>query len=155
RRVARGRAAGDRPAALFALWQAARVGDLDLASRRRTADVLRLALAERDFDVDAQSGRRDQPAGDPLYGRNLRLLSAGGQPAVENAALDPAQASPRVWTGYRAGDAEPGRPGLQGLVERGHVVFGPPADRTRQDARDRRAGRRRRRRRRRFRPRTR
>ena len=45
--------------------------------------------------------------------------------------------------GVRAGDAEPGRPRLQGPVQRRHLVPRPAADRARQGARARRAGRRR------------
>ena len=44
--------------------------------------------------------------------------------------------------GRRAGDAEPGRPRLQGAVERRHLVHRPAADRARQGARARRPRRR-------------
>ena len=78
---------------------AARLGVLDRPSRRRRADVLRVAADEPDGRVDAPSERHDQPARHPLHGRNPRLLSAGGQPAVEGAAAHAAQAGPRVRPG--------------------------------------------------------
>ena len=43
----------------------------------------------------AQTGH-DEPARDPLHGRDRRLLPAGGEPAVEGAAADAAQAGARV-----------------------------------------------------------
>ena len=64
-----------------------------------------------------------------------------GQPAVEDAAAHAAQAGARLRPGRRAGHAEPGRPRLQGAVERRHLVPRPAADRARQGARARRAGR--------------
>ncbi len=70
---------------------------------------------------------------DEIFG----VLPAGGQPAVEGAAADAAQAGARVRARRRAGDAEPGGPRLQGAVERGHVVPRPAADRARQGARAR------------------
>ena len=69
---------------------------LDRAPRRRGADVLRLAPAQPDAGVDAHAVRHDQPARAPLHGRDLRLLPAGRQPAVEDAAADAAQAGPGV-----------------------------------------------------------
>ncbi len=113
---------------------------------RRRAHVLRLAPAEPDARLDARAARHDEPARAPLHGRDLRLLPARRQPAVEAAAADAAQAGARLRPRRRAGDAEPGRPRLQGAVQRRHVVHRPAADRARQGARARRAGRRGRRR---------
>ena len=84
----------------------------------------------------AQSGH-DEPAGDPLHGRDRRLLSAGREPAVEGAAADAAEAGARVRPRRRARDAEPGGPRLQGPVEHGHLVPRAAADRARQGARAR------------------
>ncbi len=82
--------------------------------------------------------RHVEPARDGLHGRDLRLLPAGREPAVEGAAAHAAEAGPRRRRRRRAGDAEPGRSRLQGAVEHRHVVAGPPADRSRQGARARR-----------------
>ena len=51
-----------------------------------------------------------------LHGRDLRLLPAGREPAVEAAAADAAQAGARLRPRRGAGDAEPGRPRLQGAL---------------------------------------
>ena len=60
------------------------------------------------------AARHDEPARAALHGRDLRLLPAGRESAVEGAAADAAQAGARVRPGRGAGDAEPGRPRLQG-----------------------------------------
>ena len=83
-----------------------------------------------------------EPARAALHGRDLRVLPAGRQPAVEGAAVDAVEAGPRVRTRHRAGHAEPGRSRLQGAVEHRHLVARSPADRTRQGARARRTRRR-------------
>ena len=44
------------------------------------------------------------------------------------------ETGPRVWTGRRAGHAEPGRPRLQRSRQHRHVVYRPPANRTRQSS---------------------
>ena len=81
-----------------------------------------------------------EPARAALHGRDLRLLPAGREPAVEAAAADAAEAGARLRAGRRARHAEPGRPRLQGPVEHRHLVHRPAADRARQGARARRAG---------------
>ena len=137
-----GERAERRPAALHRRGQAARVGHLDRAPRRPRAHVLRVAAAERTARLDADAARHDQPARAVLHGRDLRVLPAGGEPAVEGPAADAAEAGPRVRPRVRAGDAEPRGHRLQGPVERRHVVARPAADRARQGARARGARRR-------------
>ena len=85
RAVARGRAARPGQPALLAAGQAAGRGLLDRASGRRRAHVLRVAAAQPGRGVDARADRHDEPAGRALHGRDRRLLSAGGEPAVEGA----------------------------------------------------------------------
>ena len=75
-----------------------------------------------------------------VHGRSVRLPAAGRQPAVQAAAADAAQAGARLRRRHRAGDAEPGRPGLQGAVEHRHLVPRQAADRARQEPRARRPG---------------
>ena len=74
-------------------------------------------------------------------------LPPTAQPAVEDAAPDAPEAGPGVRPRRRAGDAEPGRPRLQGALERGHLVPRAPADRARPQPRGRGPRERRRRRR--------
>ena len=119
--------------------QAAGLDLLARASRRRPADVLRGAAAQRGHRVDARRSRaRSSLRAAALHGRDLRLLPAGRQSAVEAAAADAAEAGARLRPRRRAGDAEPGRSGLQGTLEYRHLVARPPADRSRQGARPRR-----------------
>ena len=118
--------------------QAARRDLLDRAPGRRRAHVLRLAAAQPGARLDAHAVRHDQPARAALHGRDLRLLPAGGQSAVEAAAADAAQAGARLRPRRGAGHAEPGRPRLQGAGQRRHLVHRPAADRARQGARARR-----------------
>ena len=118
--------------------QAARRHLLDRASQRRRADVLRLAPAQPGAGLDAHAVRHHEPARAALHGRDLRLLPAGGQSAVEDAAADPAQAGPGLRRGRGAGHAEPGGPRLQGPLQHRHLVHRAPADRARQGARARR-----------------
>ena len=63
-----------------------------------------------------------------------------GGAAVEEAAPDAAQAGARVRRGRAARHAEPGRPRLQGALERRHVADRPAPDRPGQAARAGRAG---------------
>ena len=138
RRVAGGRAARHRRGCCTTPdGQAAHRDLLDRAPRRRRAHVLRLAAAEPDAGWMRSAVRHDEPARDPLHGRDLRLLPAGGEPAVEAAAAHAAEAGARVRRRRGARDAEPRRPRLQGARERGHVVHRPAADRARQGARAR------------------
>ena len=153
RRLARGRAARHRRAAPHARRQAPRRDLLDRAPVRRRAHVLRLAAPERDARLDAGAVRHDQPAGAPLHGRDLRLLPAGREPAVEAPAPDAPQAGAGVRRGRGARDPEPGRPRLQGARQHRDVVHRAAPDGARQGARARRPGGRGRRRRQALRPR--
>ena len=140
RRLAGGRAAGRRRPALHPRGQAAAVDHLDRASLRQRADVLRHDPAERGAGLGPVAAGHLEPARHPLHGRDLRLLPRHGQPAVEAADADPAQAGARLRPGGRAGDPEPGRPRLQGAVQRGDVVPRPLADPARQGSRARGTG---------------
>ncbi len=95
--------------------------------------------------VGALAVRHLEPARAALHGRDLRLLPAHRDAAVEEADAHPAQAGAGVGPRRRAGDAEPSRPRLQGPRQHRHLVPGPAADRARQAARARRTGGRRRR----------
>ena len=86
RRLARGRGARRRRAPPHRRGQAARRDLLDRPSLGRRADVLRLAPAERDARLGAEPVRDHQPARHRLHGRDLRLLPAGREPAVEAPA---------------------------------------------------------------------
>ena len=111
--------------------------------------IAHLSDAERMFFVtillnEVLAWARSQPGTSslrrPVHGRDLRLLPRHGEPAVEAADADPAQAGARLRPGCRAGDAEPGGPRLQGALQRGHVVHRPVADPARQGPGARRAG---------------
>ncbi len=138
RRLAERRAAGHPAPAVHRGRQAADRRDFDRAPVGPGAHVHRDAAAERSDRVDARPVRHVVVARDPLHGRDLRLLPADCESAVEAADADAAQAGPRVRTGVRARDTEPGRSRLQGPRERGHVDDRPLADRARQAARARR-----------------
>ena len=138
RYVAGRRAPRHRPPALHGGGQAARLDPLDRAPRRPRAHVLRVAAAERVAGLDALAAGHDEPARDLLHGRGVRVLPAGGEPAVEDAPADAAEAGPGVRARLPAGDAEPRGPRLQGARQLRHVVAGPPADRARQGPRPRR-----------------
>ena len=129
--------------ALHAGRQAAAVDHLDRASRRCRADVLRHDPAQRSAGLDAHAAGHDQPAGDAVHGRSLRLLSADRPIRRRSRRCSRCSKQARAFgLGVRAGDAEPGRPRLQGPVERRHVVPRPAANRARQGPRARRPGRR-------------
>ena len=130
-----GDAAGPRHDSLHARRQAARGGHFDRAPRRPRADVLRLAAPERAGHLDAGAARHVEPARAGLLRRDLRLPAAGGQPAVQGAAPEAAEAGARVRRGPDPGHAEPCGPRLQGVVELRHLDAGPAADRTRQGPR--------------------
>ena len=81
-----GEAAG-HPAAALHLSGQATPGDLfHRASERCRAHVLRDAASEPDGRLDAGAIGNDEPACAPLHGRDLRILPAGGESAVEAAA---------------------------------------------------------------------
>ena len=63
------------------------------------------------------------------------------QPPSKTPMLTLAQAGARFRCGRGTRDAEPGRSRLQGTRQCGHLAHRPPADRARQDARDRGSGR--------------
>ena len=62
--------------ALHAGGQAAAGDRVDRPSGRRRADVLRDDPAQRSPGLDAHAAGHEQPAGDALHGRSVRLLSA-------------------------------------------------------------------------------
>ena len=134
--------------------EAALRGRLPRAPLRRGAPVRRHARLLEARHLDARPGGHARPPRARVHGRGLRLRPADRAAAGEEADPDDPQAGPRLRPRARALDAEPGRPRLQGDVERRHLARRPPADRERQGARARRAPlRRRRHRRRRARPR--
>ena len=107
----------------FAAWMEGEALDIDAHARTPEGkprisifSIAHLGDAERMFfvslllnetaRVDARAVRHHEPARRPLHGRDLRLLSAGGEPAVEAAAAHAAQAGARVRAGRGAGDAE-------------------------------------------------
>ena len=101
-------------------------------SRRCRADVRRHAPPQSGRGLDAHAERHDEPARDRLHGRDRRLLSTGGESAVEGAAADADETGPRVRHRCPARHAEHGRSRLQGPGERRHVVPRASADRARQ-----------------------
>ena len=121
--------------------QAAAVDPVDRPPVGRRADVLRHDPAERGPGLDPDPAGDLEPARRALHGRDLRLFPPDGQAAVEDADADPAQAGAGLRPGRRAGHAEPGRPRLQGALQRRHLVPGPVADQARQGAGARGAGR--------------
>ena len=141
RRLDGGRVARRRQPALHHGGQAAAVDPLDRPPVGRRADVLRHDPPERGAGLDPDPAGDLEPARRALHGRDLRLFPPHGQPAVEDADAHPAQAGAGLRPGGRAGHAEPGRPRLQGAVERRDLVPGPVADQARQGAGARGAGR--------------
>ena len=97
----------------------------------RGTHVLCLAAAQPDVRVDADTIRDDKSPRDALYGRDLRLLSSSGESPVEATAADAAETGSSLWPGRCPGNAEPGGPGLQGLIQRGDLVYRTTANRTR------------------------
>ena len=87
--------------------------------------------------MDAHSIGQFQPARDPLHGRDLRLLSARSEPALEDADAHAAQAGSCIRTRLRAGNAKSGRSRLQGPGQLRHLVHRSPANGAGQDAGDR------------------
>ena len=140
--VASGRAARRRRSASRPRRQAAGLDRLDRPPGRSGADVLRLALAQRGPGLGAHPAGHDQPACAAVHGRDLRLLPARRDPALEASAADAVEAGPRVRTGSGAGDPESRRPRLQGAVEHRHLVHRPAPGRARQAPRAGRPGRR-------------
>ena len=121
--------------------QAAALDPLDRPPVGHRADVLRHDPPERGAGLDPDPAGNLEPARGPLHGRDLRLFPPHGQAAVEDADAHPAQAGAGLRPGGRAGDAEPGRPRLQGALQRRDLVPGPVADQARQGAGARGAGR--------------
>ena len=134
RSVDAGRAARCAAPARDAGGQAARVDLLDRPPVGLRADVLRDAAVERDGGVDARAVRNVVVAGHLLPGRDLRLLPARRRAAVEAPAPDAAEAGACGRARRRARHPEPGRPRLQGPVERRHLADRAPAGRPRQAA---------------------
>jgi Helicase HerA, central domain len=64
-----------------------------------------------------------------LHGRGGRVRAAHRGSAVEEADPDASQAGACIRDRHGARNPEPGRPRLQGYVERGHLARRPPADR--------------------------
>ena len=115
----------------------------------RSCSIAHLSDAERMFFVSLLLNQmlgwmRSQPGTTSLRALVYMDEIFGYFPPVANppskaAAADAAQTGARVRRRGRAGDAESGRPRLQGPGEHRHVVSRPPADRARQGARARRA----------------
>ena len=139
RGVARGRAARRRRACSARRTGAAPLGALDRPPRRRGAHVLRDAAPLRARRVDARAAGDAVAARAPLHGRGVRLPAAHREPALEGPAPDAPEAGARVRPRRRARDPEPGRPRLQGALERRHLVPRPAPDRARPRARGGRA----------------
>ena len=91
---------------------------------RRRADVLRHAAAQRDARLDADAVGHHQPARDALHGRDLRLLPAGGESAVEAADADAAQAGARVRPGVVLATQNPVDLDYKGLSNAGTWFIG-------------------------------
>ncbi len=66
---------------------------------------------------------------DRVHGRDVWLLAAGRQPTVEAAPDDAAETRTGVRGRHGPGDSKPGRPGLQGAVQRRYLVCRSSADR--------------------------
>ena len=124
--------------------QAADRDHFDRASVGRGAHVLRDAAAQRSRRLDAQPVRHVVAARDSLHGRDLRLLPADRESAVEAADAHAAQAG-RARSAWAACSRRriPVDLDYKGLGERRHLVHRPAADRARQAARARRTGKRR------------
>jgi hypothetical protein len=137
-----GRAPGRGVAALHPRRQAAGGDLLDRSPGRCRADVLRDHAAVGRAGVDARPAGDDDAARPAVHGRGVRLLPADRQPTVEAADADAAQAGARPRGRGGAGDAEPGRPRLQGVRQHRHMVRRAAADRPRQGPRARRPRRR-------------
>src|SRR5690606_21216330 len=104
---------------------------LDRASVGCRAHVRGDAAAERGDRLDAAAERNFLAARTPLYGRDLRLLSADGESTFQAADAHLAQAGARLWRWRGARDAESRGPGLQGPRQHRHVADRSPADRAR------------------------
>ncbi len=114
--------------------QAALRDRLHRAFERHGADVLRHLAAQPDGELDARAIRARPVCAPALHGRSRGLHAAGSQSAVESGAAAVDEAGARIRTGRRARDSESGGSGLQGAVERRHVVPGAAADGARQGA---------------------
>ena len=128
RRVARGRGARHPATAVHARGQAAHLRHLDRAPLRRGAHVRRDPGRQRARRLDAPPARHRVAARDLLHGRDLRLLPADRDAALEAADADAHEAGARLRPRHGVRHPEPGRPRLQGPVERRHLVHRPPAD---------------------------
>ncbi len=82
--------------------------------------------------VDAPAERDHRPARVALHGRGRRLPATHGEPAHEEADHAADEAGPRVRRRGGAEHAEPGRCGLQGDQQRGHLADRPADHRERQ-----------------------
>ena len=93
------RAAGRAAPAVHARGQAAHLHHLDRASQRRRAHVRRHAGAQRADRLDARAVGHLVAARHPLHGRDLRLLPADREPALQAAHAHAAQAGARLRPG--------------------------------------------------------
>ena len=130
--VGRGRAARSGEAACGRGWQAERLGHLPGAPLRGGTTVRRNAAPLESRDLDALAGGHVRPARAHLHGRGVRLRASDGGATGEEADPDDPQAGSRVRCRHGAFNAKPGRPRLQGDVERCDLARRAPADRTRQ-----------------------
>ena len=96
--------------------------------------------AQRAPRLDARPNPAPPACAPSVHGRNLRLLSAGGNPPIQGADADPAVKQARAYGVGWCCDAESGRPRLQRALQHRHVVPRPLADRTRQSPGDGRPG---------------
>ena len=113
----------------------ARRGDRhDRPPLRSRAPVRHLAAAREARHVDAPSERHHRPPRAHVHGRGRGLRAADRGATVEEADPHAAQAGARVRRRPRAVDAEPGRPRLQGDLERRHLDDRAAADRAGQGA---------------------
>ena len=100
---------------------------------------LRQRAPVRGDSLSLQAGHLDAaPVGDlgpacpGLHGRDVRLLPADGGTSLEEADPHPAQAGAGLRCRVRRLDPEPGRPRLQGDVQRRNLDDRPTPDRARQ-----------------------
>ena len=133
RGVGSGRAVRHRSALEDRRRQAGRRDRHHRAPLRCRAPVRRLAPPRQARHVDAATERHDRPPRDRLHGRGRGLRTADRGAPIEEAHPHAAQAGAGVRCRPRALDAEPGRPRLQGDLERGHLDGRSTADRARQE----------------------
>ena len=134
RRVGSRRAVRHRSALEDRRRQAGRGDRHHRAPLRRRAPVRRVSPPRQARHVDAPAERHDRPARARLHGRSGGVRAADRGATVEEADPHVAEASAGIRCRARALDPEPGRPRLQGDLERRHLDGRPTADRAGQEA---------------------